>query len=483
MQPIERSLAVFLVGATGDLSKKKILPAMYQLFSQQLLPEHFYLIGTARSQFSRESFHEYVKKIIQPKQEGTWLEFCKHLYYVPGNVQDKKTTEEIKKLYKTLEQCANHLWYMATLPQLYVDVVKNIKAAKLHTTTYGWTKLLIEKPFGTDLETAKKLNIELLQVFNEDSIYRIDHFLGKETVQNVLAFRFANGAFENLWNWRFVEYITVTSTETIGVEGRTAFYDQTGAIRDILQNHMLQMIAMTLMEEPVSLSAHHIDTRRQEFLDALSQFDVDNLHVSARFGQYGAGSIQGIPVVGYLQEQGVPAHSRTETALACKIKIDTDRWQGVPIYIRLGKRMTRKLTEISIHFKEPFNQLFQKMGGQSRGNILTLRIAPNEGIIFRMHAKRPGLQLQLEEVPMRFYYKQTFQMDLIEAYVKLIHDAIQGDATLFPRAKGIEQSWQFVQPLLERTQEKGFTPELYVSGTWGPTSFDQLIERDNRKWT
>lgn len=483
MKPIEQSLSVFLVGATGDLSQKKILPALYHLFSSRLLPEHFYIIGTARKNFTQSEFHDFVKNVVLPKNETDWLEFCKHVHYVAGDVSSASTALNIRKLYESLDQCANHLWYVATLPQLYVDVVRNIKNAGLHTTVYGWTKLLIEKPFGTDLTTAQKLNQELLQVFNENDIYRIDHFLGKETVQNLLAFRFANGAFEHLWNWRFVDYITVTATETLGVGGRTAFYDKTGAVRDIFQNHILQMLAMTLMEEPISLSAHHIDIRRQEFIKSLREFNQVSLADSVLFGQYTAGNVQNAQVLGYLDESGINKNSKTETAFACKLYIDTDRWQDVPVYVRLGKRMAKKITEISIHFKEPFNQLFQKMEEQPRGNILTLRITPNEGIIFRMYVKKPGLKFQVQEVPMRFYYKHVFQMDLLEAYVKLLHDAILGDATLFPRANGIEESWRFVQPILDYVKNTDFTPEPYKAGTWGPLSFTHLLKKENKNWT
>ncbi len=482
MQPIEQSLAIFLVGATGDLSKKKILPALYQLFTKELLPSHFYIIGTARSPFSRQEFHEFVNQVVQPAHEGTWNEFCKHLYYVAGNVKDAESFKGLRALYETLDQCSNHLWYVSTLPSLYVDVARNIKNATLHTTVYGWTKFLIEKPFGTDLESAQELNRELLQVFKEDSIYRIDHFLGKETVQNLLAFRFANGAFEHLWNWKFVKCVTVTASETIGVAGRTAFYNQTGAIRDIFQNHILQMIAMSMMEEPVSLQAHHIDTRRQEFLNSLKLFTESSIEKSVSFGQYSAGVIQGKLVPGYLQEEGMEVDSTTETALAARIFVENDRWQNVPIYIRLGKRMARKATEISIHFKEPFNKLFTQMDEQPRGNILTLKIAPHEGILFKMHVKEPGLKLSVKEVPMRFYYKHAFQMDLIEAYVKLIYDAIQGDTTLFPHAKGIEQSWKFVQPLLEYKNRPDFKPEPYLAGSWGPRSFERLVRADGNEW-
>lgn len=482
MQPIEQSLAIFLIGATGDLSKKKILPALYQLFTKELLPPHFYIIGLARSTLRREEFHEFVSACVQPAHQAVWLEFCKHLYYVSANVTDDESFKNIRSLYETLDQCSNHLWYVSTLPSLYVAVARNIKNAHLHTTTYGWTKFLIEKPFGTDLESARSLNKELLQVFNEDSIYRIDHFLGKETVQNLLAFRFANGAFENLWSWKFVKYVTVTASETIGVAGRTAFYDQTGAIRDIFQNHILQMIAMSLMEEPASLSPHNIDIRRQEFLKSLRPLTAKLIEDSVSFGQYTASTVQGQPVVGFLEELGIPKNSTTETALACRLFADNDRWQNVPIYVRFGKRMARKQTEISIHFKEPFNQLFKQMNAQTHGNVLTFKIAPHEGILFKTYVKEPGLRLSVKEVPMRFYYKHAFQMDLIEAYVKLIYDAIEGDTTLFPHAKGIEQSWQFVQPLLEYKSETKFQPEHYAAGSWGPRGFAKLVKNDGNEW-
>lgn len=482
MQPIEQSLAIFLVGATGDLSKKKILNAVYHLFQSQLLPDQFYLIGNARTEFSREEFHNFIALAIQPKDMGLFKQFVEHVYYVSGDVNDQKTFAAIKDQYQSLNQCANQLWYVATIPQLYQAAVHNIKEAGLHQTTYGWTKLLIEKPFGTDLESAQKLNAELLQVFSEDSIYRLDHFLGKETVQNLLAFRFANGVFEHLWNWKFIEHIQITSSETIGVAGRTSFYDQTGAIRDIFQNHILQMMAMTLMEEPASLSAKHIDTRRQEFLKALRPFSEKDIGESVVFGQYTSGVEAGSPIPGYLEETGVSQDSTTETAIAAKMFVDTDRWQGVPIYVRLGKRLSRKVTEITIVFKEPFNSLFGKKSGEIGGNVLTLRIAPNEGIIFKMKIKRPGLHLDIQEVPMRFYYKNSFQMDLLEAYVKLLYDAIQGDTTLFPHAAGIELSWQFVEPLLEWKKKKDFTPVGYKAGSNGPEEFSELLARDGRSW-
>lgn len=481
MQPIEQSLAIFLVGATGDLSRKKILKAIYHLFQHQLLPSQFSLIGTARRDFSRSQFHDFVHTAVEPKDEQQWREFCEHVYFVPGDVHEPETFHKIKTLYQSLDQCANNLWYVATLPQLYVDAVRNIKAAGLHETVYGWTKLLIEKPFGTHLASAKKLNEELLQVFSEDSIYRIDHFLGKETVQNLLAFRFANGVFEHLWNWKYVDHIQVTSSETLGVGGRIDFYDQTGAVRDIFQNHILQMIAMTLMEEPNSLKPEHIDIRRKEFLASLRPLTDTDIAENVRFGQYTAGESEGVHVSGYLEEAGVPANSTTETAFACKMFSDTDRWQGVPIYVRLGKRMAKKITEITIQFKEPFNKMFGNKG-ESQGNILTLRIAPNEGIIFTMKVKKPGLALDLQDVPMQFYYKHTFQMDLLEAYVKLLYDAIQGDTTLFPRATSIELSWKFIEPILQQKMAATFKPEVYPAGSWGPKSFEELITKDGRKW-
>ena len=392
------------------------------------------------------------------------------------------TIEKLKEFHSNLSACGNHLWYLATLPSLYTKIVHNIEAAGLHQTTCGWTKIMLEKPFGVDVQSAQELNRLLTAVFQEDQIYRIDHFLAKETVQNLLVFRFANGLFENLWNKNYIDHIQITAGETLGIEGREVFYDQTGTIRDVVQNHIIQMLATTLMEEPQSLSADDIRIRREELITTLQPFSPETIAQNVKFGQYSEGSIDGAPVVGYLSEKNIPEHSQNETAVALRTYVRNERWAGVPIYILAGKRLERSVTEISIRFKEPMNQMFAESELKQSGNTLTLRIQPNEGVVIRLNVKQPGLHLQLQEVPMQFCYKSEFEMDLVEAYVKLIYDAVQGDPTLFPRASSIEASWNFVQPLLEYKARPQFTVEHYASGTWGPASFQELITEDKRAW-
>ena len=482
MEQIKESLTLFLIGVTGDLAKKKIVKAVYRLFEEKRLPSEFHFVGIARTPFSRAAFHEFLHEIVHPADPETWQKFCQGVEYVAGDVSELSTFERIAELHCSFESCGNHLWYIATLPQLYLSCIENLTQSGLSKSSCGWTKVLIEKPFGTDLETAYQLNTALLKGFSEEEIYRIDHFLAKETVQNLLAFRFANGVFENLWNHNFIDHIQITSSETMGVTGRGVFYDQTGTVRDLFQNHILQMIAMTLMEEPQSLTAHAIDLRRQELLSHMKPLTNTTAERMTAFGQYLSGDIDGETVVGYLDEPGVAPNSKTETAFAAKLTVECERWQGVPIYVRTGKRIAQAVTEISLQFKEPLNTIFGKSSNQGMGNILTIRIAPNEGIIFRLMIKKPGLEMALQQVPMQFCYKNVFQMDLLEAYVKLLYDAVQGDATLFPHARGIEHAWKLVMPVLALKDEADFHPEPYAAGSWGPQSFTELLARDGKSW-
>lgn len=483
MKPIAQPLTLFLIGATGDLAKKKILRALYTLHTEKLLPETFSIIGNSRKEMTNGEFKQFVFDNVKPKDLEQWQTFADCLYYVSGDVSELSTFQRLTELHDSFKKCGNHLWYIATLPSLYITTVKNLETAKLAHTNCGWTKIMLEKPFGTDLATAHQLDIALREVFGEDEIYRIDHFLAKETVQNLLVFRFANGIFENLWNRNFIDHVQVTAlAEDFGIDGREVFYDQTGVVRDVIQNHALQMLAMTLMDEPKSLAANDVRQKRQEVLDNLRPFTKENLKEHVSFGQYTAGEIDGKPVKGYLEEKNIPTGSKTETAAALRCFIDNDRWRGVPLYVRSGKRMTRTVTEISIQFKEPPNAMFSEIDAKQKGNVLTLRIQPNEGVVVRLKVKKPGLHLELEEVPMQFCYHNQFQMGFVEAYVKLIYDAVQGDPTLFPRADGIETSWNFVQPLLDHKQTPEFTPDPYVAGSWGPASFDALIQQDGREW-
>jgi glucose-6-phosphate 1-dehydrogenase len=358
--------------------------------------------------------------------------------------------------------------------------VQQIGAHGLHHAACGWTKILIEKPFGTDLHSARQLNAALLQFFQEEQIYRIDHFLGKETVQNLLAFRFANGLFEELWNNTYIDHFQVTMAETLGVDERVQFYDATGATRDVVQNHLLQMIAVTMMEEPASLSPEDIRFSRSTLLNALSCVRRTDGALEAVFGQYQAGLIDGHEVEGYLDHAGVPERSRTETAVALKLQLDTPRWRGVPIYVRTGKRFARDVLEISVQFKDPKNSMFRAVQYGPDPNVLTFRFQPNEGIVLRLFVKKPGHGIELDMVPMQFCYRNTYQMGLVEAYERLIHDAAVSDATLFPRADGIEATWRVVDEVLHAKQS--VIPDGYTAGSWGPASFDTLIAQDGRSW-
>jgi glucose-6-phosphate 1-dehydrogenase len=481
MEQIEQPLTIFLIGATGDLSKKKILKALYKLYDSDLLPNQFTIVGVARRQMSREEFQEFVKEVVanddSAETKKEWSGFAERLNYISGDVAEIATFEALQNFHSELMHCGNHLWYVATLPRLYESVVANIKSLGLQTTDCGWTKLLLEKPFGTDLATAQNLNKQLLEVFTEDQVFRIDHFLAKETVQNLLLFRFANGMFEHLWSNQYIDHIQVTSSESIGIAGRETFYDATGALRDVVQNHVLQMIATTLMEEPASLDADQVRQQRMELLSALKLSEDTNQAVA--LGQYSAGKVGGKQVNGYTQEDEKLAQSKTETAVAIKCSVDNERWAGVPIYLRAGKRMAADVTEISIVFKEPQNKMIEQ--SHQLGNILTFRIQPNEGVIIRAKVKKPGLKLELEEVPLQFCYQDVFQMGLVEAYVKLIYDAVGGDPTFFPRADGIEAAWTFVQPILDLIAAQTEVA-TYPAGSWGPASFNDLIAQDGRDW-
>jgi len=479
MERISQPLTIFLIGTTGDLAKKKILKAVYKLFQEDLLPEKFYLVGNARTEFTHEEYTAFLFDTIKPESLHEWRIFQKSIRYISGDVSRVETFKKFSTLEDDVLNSGNHLWYVATLPHLYQDVVRNLYAAHVHKAKSGWTKFLLEKPFGINLNSSRELNAELEKVFEEEQIYRIDHFLAKETVQNILVFRFANGIFENLWNRKFIDHIQINATETLGIAGREAFYDATGTVRDVIQNHVLQMLAVTMMEEPVSLAAQDIRNARQQVLTQLRPLSSEDLKRHAVFAQYVAGPLN---PVSYQDHPHIKANSQTETAVALKLHVDNERWQDMPIYVRAGKQLAKTVTQISIHFKEPSNQMFRLAGFSEHANVLTLRIQPNEGAIVTFQAKKPGLSLKLQEVPMKFTYDSAFEMGLVEAYVKLMYDAVQGDTTLFPRADGIETSWQFVEPLIEHHKNPEFELAQYQAGSWGPKEFDQLIGADGKNW-
>lgn len=480
---ISEPLTIFLLGVTGDLSKKKILKAIYRLFEKKLLASPFTLIGNARTPLSREEFVTFVRSIVRPTDDSVWQAFAQCLHYVSGSTTELATFSALQALHHEVSRndgCGNHMWYMATLPSLYIPIIQNLKKTHMQTSHCGWTKILIEKPFGTDLATATALNAELSSVFTEDQIYRIDHFLGKETVQNLLTFRFANGIFEELWSNEYIDHVQVTLAETLGIEGREQFYDATGEVRDMVQSHLLQMVAVSLMDEPRSLSAEHIRASRAKLLSALTCMPGSDDAHHVRFGQYASGVIDGASVPGYRDNERIPADSRTETAVALRLMVNTPRWSGVPIYMRAGKRMARTVLELSVQFKDKPNKMFSRSTHGHAPNILTFRFQPNEGIVLRLAVKKPGHGVKLDMVPMQFCYRNNYQMDFIEAYERLIYDASKGDATLFPDAAGIESAWKIIDELLQ--QKKDVVPELYEAGSFGPASFDRLIAEDGRTW-
>ncbi|MEO8581374.1 MAG: glucose-6-phosphate dehydrogenase [Patescibacteria group bacterium] len=483
MKKIHEPLTIFLIGVTGDLSKKKILKAIFKLFEKDLLSAPFTLVGNARQPMSRAEFQAFVKGVVKPEKAAVWEKFSESLYYVAGDASQAKTFDDIKAMHHQLtseSHCGNHMWYVATLPKLYLSIVKNLKQFRLHSTDCGWTKFMIEKPFGTDLATAQELNQELSSIFTEDQIFRIDHTLGKETVQNLLAFRFANGLFEHLWNNKYIDHIQLVYAETLGIGGREQFYDETGALRDVVQNHILQIIAMTMMEEPASLDAKDIRHSRSELLKNLSCVKKAGIAQNVHFGQYSAGEIYGDKVKSYRDEHASLHDSETESAVALRLQVDNDRWRDVPIYVRTGKRFAQDVLEIAIQFKDPKNSMFKDVPLGPEPNVLSFRFQPNEGIILKLFVKKPGHGIVLDQVPMSFCYHSLYQMGFIEAYERLIHDASLGDPTLFPEAEAIEATWKIIDELLE--YKKQIKPELYPAGSWGPKSFDELIERDGRKW-
>lgn len=472
MQKVTEPLTLVLVGATGDLAKKKILKAVYMLYEKNLLPADFLLLGNARSAYSREAFTGYAESIVNPSDPAIWKRFTAHIDYISGDVTDEQVFIDIRQYLDDKKRLGNLLWYIASFPSLYDDIIRHVGNCSLNRRPDGWVKFMLEKPFGTDYASARQLNSHLLKIFDEEQIYRIDHFLAKETVQNLLAFRFANSMFEHLWDRSSIDHIQVNAVEDFGITGRERFYDSTGTVRDVVQNHVLQMIAMTLMEQPKSLGVSDIRAARRDLLAQIAPLKYEDVGRIARFGQYR----------GYTQEKDISSQSKTETAVAFKLEVANDRWRGVPIYVRAGKQLKRSVTEITIQFKPNKKSLFNSGSSIRRPTALTLRIGPNEGVIIHLAVKKPGLDFKIDEVPMQFCYKNEYQMDLVEAYVKLINDAIAGDITLFQHADGIETSWQYVEPLLHHVQSPTFIPELYDQGSWGPESFERLLIANGRSW-
>ena len=483
---------LFIFGGSGDLNYRKLTPALYNLFLDGAMPDVFSIIGVARSAFTDEEYKKRLKDGInefsrKKDANGSWKEFSKHIKYMQMDVSDKShyqlIEEETAKQEKASGLHFNIVFYMAVAPQLVPIIVKELgKLDFCHETKC--TRIVVEKPFGHDLESAIEMNKMLSDHFKEEQIYRIDHYLGKETVQNLLALRFANSLFEPIWNRNYIDHIQITAAETVGVEGRGGYYEGAGALRDMIQNHILQLLCMIGMEPPVSFNANEIRNKKVDVLNAIRRIEKDEVQEYAARGQYSSGWMQGEKVSGYREEKGVDPESNTETFAAVKFFIDNWRWEGVPFYVRTGKRMHEKSTEVTIQFKRAPDFAFPKEATETwRPNRLSIGISPEMDICLRFQSKRPGQAMVLNPVDMVFNYKDAYKGQEPEAYETLLYDVMDGDATLFMRADQVEAAWEIVMPIINVwVARKPMDFPNYPPDAWGPEDAEALIARDGNNW-
>ncbi|MXX24602.1 MAG: glucose-6-phosphate dehydrogenase [Caldilineaceae bacterium SB0668_bin_21] len=514
-----------IFGASGDLANRKLLPAIYRLSQQRLLPPNFIILGYARSPLSDDEMRQRARTsmLANPEvefQSADWEAFAPRLFYISGEYDDaegfQRLSERISKLEETWNIGGNRLFYLSTPPSVYEPIITCLGAAGLVEPAgrQNWTRVVIEKPFGSDLQSAHKLNDHVLSVFQEEQVYRIDHYLGKETVQNVLVFRFANGIFEPIWNRNYVDNVQITVAESIGVEGRGGYYEKSGALRDMMQNHLLQLVSLTAMEPPIAFDAKAVRDQKVNLLQAIRPLRPEEVPDYVVRAQYGAGTAATRPVPAYLDENGVASDSTTETYVAWRLEIDNWRWQGVPFYLRTGKALPRKASEISVTFRRAPHLLFDstegfegstsqagqgvraapqgvRLNGDSLSrNVLTMRIQPDEGITLKTLAKRPGPSVNLTPVNLEFTYGHSFG-EPPDAYQRLLLDVVLGDSTLFTRRDEVELAWQRITQVLdgwqmqEELRANGRTPfrlPHYPAGTWGPKEADTLLEKEGQHW-
>ena len=480
-----------IFGASGDLTKRKLVPAIYSLFVQKLLPEKFALLGVSRTEFSDDEFRRNIKSAISEFKEiednSKIDEFIKKIFYTSISFDDtaayKKLNKRIVELRKSNNVGGNTIFYLSTPPSLYGVIPQHLVAVELNKQDDGWKRLIIEKPFGYDLKSALKLKDELLKDWEEEQIFRIDHYLGKETVQNLLVTRFSNGIFEPLWNRNFIHHIEITSSENIGVEKRGGYYDTSGALRDMVQNHLLQVVGLTAMEPPSSLQPSAIRNEILKVFQSLRPIKKDEVNKIAIRGQYLSSTIRGEVVPGYRDEEGVNPHSLTETYAALKFYIDNWRWGGVPFYIRTGKRLPTRVTEVVIHFKPTPHFLFSQNRMCDACNQLVIRIQPDEGILLKIGMKTPGAGFEVQNVNMDFHYSDLTSQRIPSAYERLLYDTMKGDSTLFARTEEVLEAWKFLTPVIDCWKDDKDVPLFgYPAGTWGPKSADDLIEEKDMTW-
>ena len=483
MQTDNNCIVIF--GASGDLTHRKLIPALYNLYKIGRLSENFSVLGVARSELNDETFREKMREALIHNEEttpDTLDAFCSHLYYQSVNTSDAqdygKLVPRLDNLHDKYKTCGNTLYYMSTPPSLYGVIPECLAAHGLNTEEYGWKRIIVEKPFGYDEKTAQALDVQIHRFFEEHQIYRIDHYLGKETVQNLLVLRFSNGWFEPLWNRNFIDYVEITGAESIGVEERGGYYDGSGAMRDMFQNHLLQVLAMVAMEPPAIINANSMRDEVAKVMHSLRPLTAEDMEHNLVLGQYTAAEINGKMENGYLEEKGVPADSRTETYIALRCEIENWRWAGVPFYVRTGKRLPARVTEIVIHFKTTPHPVFSQNAPE---NKLIIRIQPDEAISMRFGLKKPGAGFEAKEVSMDFRYADLAGAQVLTAYERLLLDAMKGDATLFARTDAVHAAWKFVQPILDYKTNGGRIHE-YEAGTWGPVAADKLIAKQGKVW-
>ena len=483
-----------LFGATGDLSHRKVFPALAQLWRTNLLPQDWMLVAFGRRPYDDAAFRAEIGKSLDQwsrmkLDSEVARQFLERITYHQGDFADDAAFDALAARLDDMDRehgtSGHRLFYLATQPSAFPLVVGQLGRTGLDHEVHGggWRRIVIEKPFGHDLDSAKRLNREVGRVFRESQVYRIDHYLGKETVRNLMVFRFGNGIFEPLWNRRYVDHVQITMAESIGVEERGAFYEETGATRDVVQNHLLQLLTLVAMEPPATFEANALRDEKLKVLRAIQPPTPADVARNVVRGQYGPGWVAAEAVKGYRQEAEVDPESETETFLAARLQVDDWRWSDVPFYLRTGKRLPKRATEIAIQFKQVPHRLFQDSAVDPEPNLLAIRIQPDEGILLRFGSKVPGLGLDIRTVTMDFTYGSAFSVDSPDAYETLILDAMLGDASLFTRADEVEAAWSIATPIVE-TWVDGPAPEMpnYAAGTWGPDAADALIERDGRRW-
>ncbi len=482
---------VVIFGASGDLAHKELIPSLFALHCNKLMPEQCAVIGFSRTEYSHDGFRKEMFEVVKKDSicgEDEWNEFAKNLFYIPGNFNDDpsksygKLKKKIEELQKDLDLPDNILFHLSTAPSFYSTIVEKLGESGLAKSDGGWRRVIIEKPFGTDEKSARELDKEIHKVFDEKQIFRIDHFLGKETVQNMVVFRFANPGFEPIWNRNYIDNIQITVAEDIGIGSRAGFYEKTGIVRDMIQNHLFELLCMTAIDPPVNYDGESLRSETLKVLNSICKINIDEDVV---LGQYDSGKVHGKQVNAYREEKNVAKKSTTPTYAAIRLTLDNWRWAGVPVYLRTGKRMKEKLSEITIKFKPTPHLMFPiNVEDEKKHNLLTFRLQPNEGIIYTFTAKQPGAELKLRPVNLNFRYDRAFGIkEPPSSYQWLIRDAMQGDQTLFPHAEWIYKSWQIVDPIIKKWEsEPWIDMPNYKAGSWGPKDADKLMKKNDNEW-